>query len=129
MRAHNPPGNAIPPSPYSHGAEVEGELRWLFTAGQVGRRKDGEFSADFAEQCRQAWANLANVLAAADMGMADVVKLNFMLTDKANVAAFRPTWEEAVGPHRPPATMLIVDALGRDGLLIEIEAVAAKARR
>ena len=60
------------------------------------------------------------------MSVADVVKLNYLLTDAEDVAAFRPIWDDFVGPHRPAATLQIVAALARPGLMIEIEAVAAK---
>lgn len=126
MRPLNPAGNAAPPSPYSHGALVEGRVRLLHTAGQVGRLPDGSIAAGFEAQCRQAWANLANILAEAGMGMADVVKLTFLLTDRGDMATLRRIWEEQVGEHRPPATMLIVAGLGRAEVVFEIEAVAAQ---
>ena len=125
-RRHNPRGSFTPPSGYSHGVEVTAGARLLFTAGQVGRRADGSIPEDFVGQARIAWRNLTRVLEAADMSMADVVKLTFLLTDAGHVEAFRPIWDEFVGPHRPAATLQIVAALARPGLLVEIEAVAAR---
>jgi enamine deaminase RidA (YjgF/YER057c/UK114 family) len=125
-RQRNPAASFPPPSSYSHGVEVAAGARMLFTAGQVGRRVDGSIADDFDTQARLAWRNVVNVLEASDMSMADVVKLNFLLTDAAHLPAFRPIWDEFVGVHRPAATIQIVHALGRPDLLVEIEAVAAK---
>ena len=60
------------------------------------------------------------------MSMADVVKLNFLLTDADHVAAFRPIWDEFVGACRPAATLQVIASLARPGLFVEIEAVAAQ---
>lgn len=127
MQPVNPSGNAPPPSPYSHGALVEGRIRLLHTAGQVGRLADGSIAVGFEAQCNQAWRNLRNVLREGGMDMADVVKLTFFLVDRDDMAVMRQIWDQMVGEHRPPATMLIVAGLGRPEVLFELEAVAAQA--
>ena len=125
-RQLNPTGSFTPPSGYSHGVEVSVGSRLLFTAGQVGREADGSVPVEFELQARLAWRNVVNVLEAAQMSMADVVKLNFLLTDAGDVPRFRPIWDEFVGAHRPAATLQVVAALARPGLLVEIEAIAAR---
>lgn len=55
---YDPSGNA-----YSHVAEVHADSRLLFIAGQGGEDRNGQLSPLFAEQARQALANLEIALA------------------------------------------------------------------
>ncbi|HZW60098.1 MAG TPA: hypothetical protein VFE85_07380, partial [Woeseiaceae bacterium] len=57
----------------AHGVEIPPGARLLFTNGQVGARKDGTVPADPAEQFEVIFERLGHVLAASDMGFADVV--------------------------------------------------------
>lgn len=127
MTVHNPSSVFPPPSKYSHGVETPPNARWLHTAGQVGRAEDGSIPEDFQAQAELAWRNLIVVLGSAGMDLGDVVKLTYILTRQQDVPAFREVWDRVLGDHRPASTILIVPALGRPGLLVEIEAVAAKA--
>lgn len=127
MIAHNPPSVCPPPSKYSHGVETPPNARWLHTAGQVGRERDGSVPDGFEAQAELAWRNLIAVLESAGMGLGDVVKLTHVLTSADHIPAFRKIWDRVLGDHRPAATMLIVPELGRPGLHVEIEAIAAKA--
>ena len=67
------------------------------------------------------------MLGSAGMDPDDVVKLTYILTWSQDVPAFREAWDRVLRDHRPASTILIVAALGRPVLLVEIEAVAAKA--
>ncbi|KQQ86134.1 RidA family protein [Aureimonas sp. Leaf324] len=53
----------------------------LFVSGQVGSREDGSPEPDFEAQVRQAFTNLANVLAAAGCTFGDVIDVTTFHTD------------------------------------------------
>ena len=127
LRLFNPPEICKPFSRYSHGAVVDGPSRWLHIAGQVGARPDGSIASGFEGQARRSWANLIAVLRAADMDLGDIVKTNVFLTRAADIAASRAIREEVLKGHATAATLLVVSALAHPDLLIEVEAVAAKA--
>ena len=113
---------------YSHVAEISPLARLLYIAGQGGEDIDGRLSADFAEQARQALANLQTALRSRGAGLEAVFKLTLLIVDHSEeklrqwVAAADQAW----GPHMKPTCSLIpVPRLALDGMQIEIEAVAA----
>jgi enamine deaminase RidA (YjgF/YER057c/UK114 family) len=126
MKIHNPAAVA-PPGGYSHGIEMPANARWLYCAGQLGISPDGKMAATFEAQAEQAFRNLLAVLAEAGMGAADLIKINTYLTRREDVATYREVRRRLLGDVRPASTLLVITALARDGALIEIEGVAAKA--
>src|SRR5262249_60890428 len=80
LHLSNPETIGKPFSRYSHGALVEGQMRWLHISGQVGARPDGTLEQGFEAQARLAWANLIAVLEAGGMARSDLVKVNVLLT-------------------------------------------------
>ncbi|MGE0044630.1 MAG: RidA family protein [Hyphomonadaceae bacterium] len=125
LRKFNPDG-AADPGVYSHGVEASGIGRMLFVSGQVGVRKDGSVPEDVAEQTRVAIGNLKDVLAGADMTIADVAKYTIYLTDQAHMGDFMAGGASALSAPPPAATLLIVKGLANPALKIEIEAIAVK---
>ncbi len=111
---------------YADAREVAAEDRLLFVSGQLGLADDGGVPNKFADQCALAWRNLRRALAAADMGLDDLVMLRFYLTDAAELAVMRRIKDETLGSRRVASSVLVVAALGDPSWLIEIEAVAAK---
>jgi enamine deaminase RidA (YjgF/YER057c/UK114 family) len=110
----------------AHGVEIPPGARLLFTNGQVGARKDGTVPDDIAEQFEVIFERLGHVLAASDMGFADVVKLSVYVTDKGHFDAFQRVRARYMKDHNPAATMLVVGPFPRPGVEAEVEAVAAK---
>ena len=127
LRLFNPPEITKPFSRYSQGAVVDGPARWLHIAGQVGAKPDGTLEVGFEAQAKRCWTNLIAVLRAADMDIGDIVKTNVFLTRATDVAASRAAREEALKGHPTAATLLVISALAHPDLLIEVEAIAAKA--
>lgn len=125
-RIHNPGAVAKPAGSYSHGIEVAPNARWLHIAGQVGVAPDGTIRQGVEAQTEQVWANIRNILAAAGMGMEDLVKITVLLTDAANIGPMRVVRDRALGSVRPASTLMIVAGLASPDYLVEIEAVAAK---
>jgi enamine deaminase RidA (YjgF/YER057c/UK114 family) len=111
---------------YSHAVETPADARWLHCAGQIGVAPDGTIAESFEAQAEQAWTNLRAVLAAAGMGVDDIVKVTHFLIRPTDVAAYRPVVARHLGDARPASTMLVIQALARPEFLIEVEAVAAQ---
>jgi enamine deaminase RidA (YjgF/YER057c/UK114 family) len=127
----NPPGLYDPaPNGYSHVAAVRPGAKWLWIAGQGGETQDGALSSDFRAQARQALSNLKTALASAGAGTNDVLKLTVLIVahSEERLRLFGAELEAAFGPHHKPACTLIpVPRLALDGMLFEVEAVAAVA--
>jgi enamine deaminase RidA (YjgF/YER057c/UK114 family) len=119
------PDGLAPGPGYSHA--VTGRGRWVATAGQVALDDAGQLVGpdDPQAQTRQVFANLSRALNAAGASFADVIKLNYYVTDITMLPAVRAIRDEYVDTARPPATTAVqVAALAMPGLMIEIEAWA-----
>ena len=119
------PDGLAPGPGYSHA--VTGRGRWVATAGQVALDEAGKLvgAGDLEAQARQVFANLDRALAAAGASFADVIKLNYYLTDITQLPAVRAVRDEYVDTARPPASTAVqVPALAMPSLMIEIEAWA-----
>lgn len=113
---------------YSHVGLVSSGARLVFIAGQRGENEQGSLEPDFRLQVRQAFANLLTALAAADAGPADIVKLTVLIVDHSEerLHVFGAELEAALGEGpKPTCTLVPVPRLALDGMLFEIEAVAA----
>ncbi|MEU4395229.1 RidA family protein [Kribbella sp. NPDC023855] len=122
---HLNPEGVAPGNGYSH--VVTGPGRWVAIAGQVAFDADGNLvgEGDPAAQAQQVFANLDRCLAAAGATFANVVKLNFYVTDVAYLPAVRVARDAHIDTANPPASTAVqVVALFRPGILIEVEAYA-----
>ncbi|WP_026162910.1 RidA family protein [Kribbella catacumbae] len=123
--SHLNPEGVAPGNGYSH--VVTGPGRWVAIAGQVAFDADGNLVGvdDAGAQARQVFANLERCLAAAGATFADVVKLNFYVTDIAFLPEVRAARDAYIDTASPPASTAVqVVALFRPEALIEIEAYA-----
>ena len=113
---------------YAHGVELRSKARLLFLSGQIGVAPDGSLAAHFEAQCEAAMTNVETLLTAAAMKQADIVKLVFYLTRATDLPTLgelrRKRW---ASPTPPAVTTLVVAALARPELLIEIDVTAASA--
>lgn len=110
----------------AHGVEVPAGARLLFTNGQVGTKPDGTTPQATAEQAEVVFTRVKAVLAAANMRLSDIVRLTVFLTDPKDVGTFVAARDRVMGAHKPGAIILVVKALARPELKIEIEAIAAR---
>jgi len=127
----NPPGLYDPaPNGYSHLAVVAAGSRLVLVAGQGGEDATGALPPEFQAQVRQAFANLLTALAAAGAGPGDVAKLMVLIVDHSEErlhvlgAELDRVWGDAM---KPACTLIPVPRLALDGMLFEVEAVAAVA--
>jgi enamine deaminase RidA (YjgF/YER057c/UK114 family) len=131
IKIYNPTTMAKPLGLYCHVARAKAS-EYLHIAGQVSLNDAGEIVGigDFGAQMHQTYANLRAALESAGAGFADVVKYTTYLTRKEDLGEYRQVRNalyEEIYPNDsyPPNTLLIVDGLVNDDLLLEIEAVAA----
>lgn len=111
--------------PYSQAAKC-GDT--LYISGQIPLEPQSMQMVEGIEaQTRQAFANLRAILEAADMGFADVVKLNIYLTDLAHFALVNGVMEELFARPYPARAAIGVASLPR-GALVEVDAIAVAAR-
>ncbi len=112
---------------FNHGHEVTGAERTLYLAGQVSLDDDGQLvhEGDMAAQINKSIDNIEAVLNAADMTLANVVRLNIYTTDVddllANAAVLGRLAEAGC---RYTSTLLGVARLAFPELLVELEATA-----
>jgi enamine deaminase RidA (YjgF/YER057c/UK114 family) len=125
----NPETVRAPGGTYSHLALVPAGARLVVVAGQVGIGAAGA-AGTFDEQCAQAFANVGAALEAAGAGWGDVIQTMTFLTRREDRERLRE-WRTTAYADRfpdgryPPNTLLVVDALATDNLLIEVQAIAA----
>tara|TARA_R100000306_G_C4373707_1_gene141035 strand:+ start:1366 stop:1782 length:417 start_codon:yes stop_codon:yes gene_type:complete len=103
-------------------------------SGQVGCNEDNEVPPTFRDQVFLAFANLERVLASADYGLRDVVKLCTYLVDRNDVLAFQEARAEVLlASHDglaplPASTLVVVSSLADPSWRVEIDAVAVRRR-
>jgi enamine deaminase RidA (YjgF/YER057c/UK114 family) len=95
----------------------------VFVSGQGGAGPDGMLPVDFEGQARNTFENLKRCLELAGAGFQDVVKMNYYVSDIANLAELRRVRSEYLDMENPPASTLVECGLV-EGLLVEIEAIA-----
>ena len=113
---------------FNQGELVSGHTRTLYCSGQTAMSDDGrpQHDGDMAGQLALSLANLEAVLGAADMSLANLVRLNVYTTDvdllfpHYGVLASRL----AAAGVAPATTMLGVTRLAIPGQLVELEATA-----
>lgn len=113
---------------FSHAIESSGQ-RVLHLAGQVAWNDAGELvgTGDLEAQCAQVFRNLKEVLRAAGMTPANVVRLRTYVVDYSadHLAVIGPAIGAFYGDVTPAAnTLLGVAALAMPEFLIEVEATA-----
>jgi enamine deaminase RidA (YjgF/YER057c/UK114 family) len=122
------PSTLAPPRGYTHVVTTTGG-KTVFVAGQVAWDVKGEVvgKGDLRAQATQAYENLKAALAAAGATFADVVKINTYVVNykSADLPVIREVRSKFFAQENLPASTLIgVQALALEDLLIEVEAVA-----
>ena len=125
----NPDSLGKPLGQYSQITRVKAS-EFLFIAGQVGADRDGKVAADFDAQCAQTFANIGAALKSQGAGFANIVEFTTYLVHSQDIPKFmayrtREFPKLFVGGAYPPNTLLMIDRLVKEELLIEVSAVAA----
>lgn len=120
----NAPDAPQPLGGYVQAMEVSGASRILFVSGQIPADVDGSVPDDFEDQARLAWGNVLAQLAAAGMGLDNLVKVTIFLSDRKYIDGYRKVRQEVLQGRQIGLTTIITGIFDEKWLL-EIEAVAA----
>jgi enamine deaminase RidA (YjgF/YER057c/UK114 family) len=128
---HNPDVLGKPLGQYSQITRVKAS-EFLFIAGQVATDRGGKLvgESDFDAQCRQVFANIEAALKSQGADFANVVEFTTYLVHSQDIVKFmqfrlREFPRMFPSGRYPPNTLLIVDRLVQEPLLIEVTTVAA----
>ena len=129
VKIFNPDALGKPLGPYSQITRVKAS-EFLFIAGQVGMDKEGNLAGDFDAQCAQTYANVEAALKSCGAGWGNVVEFTTYLVHSQDIPKFmdfRRREFPRMFPNNayPPNTLLIIDRLVQESLLIEVQTVAA----
>lgn len=121
---------APPAAKYAHAVKVDKSETLVFTSGVVPTMPDGTVPPSLEGQTRVVWANLIEILRAAQMGVENIVSITTYVVNtdnlSANLAVVMAVRDEVMGDHRAASTLVTVPALARVEWQIEISLVAAK---
>ncbi|MFV0490636.1 MAG: RidA family protein [Pseudorhodobacter sp.] len=120
------PTSIAPPfGNYAHGVARDG---LVVTSGQLGLARDGTIPTDLAAQAEICFANIAAILAEADLGFADVLRFSAYVTRREDFIPYMAVRDRILAdlPVKPASTLLIVTGFTRPEFLIEIEAMAIR---
>ncbi|MGY4751813.1 RidA family protein [Pannonibacter sp. Q-1] len=112
---------------YSHGIEVPAGHRLVFTSGQLGIGPDDVIPPGVEAQTRLCFQNIREILAAAGMSLADIVRINAFVTGREHMPGYMKTRDEFTATPPPASTLMIVGGFTREEFLVEVEVIAARA--
>lgn len=127
----NPDALGKPLGQYSQLTRVKAS-EYIYIAGQVGVGKDGKLAGDggFDAQCVQTFANIEAALKSCGAGWGNIVQFTTYLVHSQDIPSFmayrlREFPKMFTDGAYPPNTLLMIDRLVQESLLIEVQAVAA----
>ena len=127
----NPDALGKPLGQYSQITRVKAS-EYIYIAGQVGVGKDGKLAGDggFDAQCAQTFANIEAALKSCGAGWGNIVQFTTYLVHSQDIPRFmayrlREFPKMFANGAYPPNTLLMIDRLVQEPLLIEVQAVAA----
>jgi enamine deaminase RidA (YjgF/YER057c/UK114 family) len=113
---------------FGHGVDTRGAERVLYCAGQTSVDPDGRLlhPGDMVAQLERAFDNLETVLTQAGLTLANVVRLNYYVTDMQLFREAREVIGRRLGALavKPAGVLLGVTTLAHPDALVEIEATA-----
>ena len=101
---------------------------WVFVSALFGvDPADRTIPADAREEANQVFTNLEAILAAAGLGLINVVRAGIVMRDlQRDRPVFNAVWAERFGAHRPARSAIQSDQFGRQGenarFMIEVTA-------
>jgi len=111
------------PSPLAQAIRA-GNLLFVSGQGPLDSKTREVASADIRDQTRQTLANLANILSAAGLSMANVVNMRVVLRNTGDFPAFNETFREFMAGEKVTRTC-IGGTPHRTGVNVEIDCIAS----
>ncbi len=126
------PKELFDPRFFTHAVAISGSAKLVHVSGQVSYDRDGYVigKGDMRAQAEQVFKSLTHSLRAAGAGWGDVIKMNGYMVhmNPESVNAYREARARHLDPKRMPASTLVgVERLVHDDLLLEVEVIAAVA--
>jgi reactive intermediate/imine deaminase len=113
-----------PPISHYTDAVRHGDLLFISGIGPLDAAMKVVGGDDVAEQARQVFRNMEQILKAADLGFGNILRVTVYLLDVNDRHLINPVRQEYFGATRPASTLFGVAQLAIPGMKIEIEAVA-----
>jgi enamine deaminase RidA (YjgF/YER057c/UK114 family) len=95
----------------------------IVVSGTPGLDENGHIPADFADEARQAWRNVAAILEKAGASISDIVSVRQYLTREEDIKTYVEVRNEMV-THEPAGMLLVAKAMAWPEIHVEVEAVA-----
>ena len=106
-------------------AVIDGDF--AFVAGTTGYDyATMTMPADVASQSRNCFRTIEAALKEGGFAMADIVRATYYVTDASHIDAHFAVCGEILGDIRPAATLLVVTALAKSEMKVEIEVTAKR---
>ena len=121
-----PQDMAAPFAAYSHGVKVKTGAEMIFCSGQLGITPDGNVPQDAGAQAELCFENIRRILRDGGMDLADVVRINAYVTDRAHMRPYMDVRDRLFPAPAPASTLMIVSGFTREEFKVEIEVVAAR---
>ena len=125
MKPLSPTTIAKPFARYSHGVEIPAGQRLVFCSGQLGMDAGGTIPEDARAQADLCFANITAILGKAGMTLANIVRINAYVTERAHMKGYMESRDAHVGTPPPASTLMIVSGFALPEFKVEIEVVAA----
>ena len=125
-RPVSPAAIRAPFARYSHGLLVAPGARMLFASGQLGVAADDTVPEDIEAQAVLCFENIGAILAEAGMSLADVVRFNAFVTDRAYFPVYGAVRSRYVAGDAFASTLVVVSGFTRPEFKIEVEVTAAR---
>jgi len=108
---------------YSDAIRVPAGYDQIIVSGTPGLDENGDIPADFAEEARQAWRNVAAILEKAGASISDIVSVRLYLTREEDIKTYVEVQKEMID-HERAATLFVAKAMVWPEIHVEVEAVA-----
>ncbi len=121
VRPVNPPFDTI----FAHVVELQSPQKLYYIAGQIGVDPQGQTPAAFDAQCHETMNSVEAILSSFDLSVNNILRVVYYVTDPVHLPALTKMRQDRWGAFEAPAvTTLVVAALARPELLVEIEVTA-----
>jgi 2-iminobutanoate/2-iminopropanoate deaminase len=112
--------------PISHYTDAVrwGDLLFISGCGPVDAEGNLIGGDDVAEQCRQVFRNMQEILNAGGATFADILKVVVYVTDIDDRTKINPVRQEFFGEARPSSAIIGINQLAIPGMKVEVEAIA-----
>jgi 2-iminobutanoate/2-iminopropanoate deaminase len=108
---------------YSDAIRVPADYDQIVVSGTPGLDENGNIPADFADEARQVWRNVAAILEKAGASISDIVSIRQYLTREEDIKTYFAVQKEMI-THEPAGMLLVPTAMVWPEIHVEVEAVA-----